>query len=78
MDLLNNKLLAIHSEVKTFSEYWLRTISGMTRCSMLQIYCKAEFHKDSRMHATWIHKSYSAIIINSWSNMTVPKTAIIS
>ena len=77
MDLLHNKLLAINSEVKSFSEYWLRTISDMASLDD-PIYCKAEFYKDARMHATWIHKSYSAIIINSWSNMTIPKTATIS
>ena len=43
MDLLNNKLLAIHSEVKTFSEHWLRTISDMARCSMLQFTAKQNF-----------------------------------
>ena len=43
MDLLNNKLLAINSEVKTFSEYWQRTISDMARCSMLQFTAKQNF-----------------------------------
>ena len=74
MDLLNNKLLVIHSEVKSFSEYWLRTI----RVKMLDalIYCNAEFYKDSRTHSTWIHKSYSAIIINSWQQQYPDRMAM--
>ena len=43
MDLLNNKLLAIQSEVKTFSKYWLRTSSDMASCSMLQFTAKHNF-----------------------------------
>ena len=40
-------------------------------------YCKAGFYKDSRTHAIWIHKLYSAIKINFWSKMPIPNTATI-
>jgi hypothetical protein len=43
MHVFNKRLLAIHTEVKIFSEHWLRMISYMARCLMLQYTAKQIF-----------------------------------